>query len=172
MRPRMGMVASKTWSSSVSLPEFWRAVMPRVDSARLIDFVKLSGVVDGSRRSECEGQQRTHSTTSHSSDAFPHERTRERTISQLIHFDLVAALCRVQGSQRTDRPGAHDHRFLSWCFGHHDACVNVLSAGRVCPVDKLSSRFSANKSIVILELLCVSQSDFIFSQSSSLNNKK
>lgn len=47
----MGMVVSRIESRSLGCPAFLMAVIPRSDKARLIDFVKLRGTVDGSRRS-------------------------------------------------------------------------------------------------------------------------
>jgi hypothetical protein len=40
-----------TFSKRFDLPELLNALIPRSDSAKLIDLVKLSGVVRGSRRS-------------------------------------------------------------------------------------------------------------------------
>lgn len=51
MRPLMGMVSRITSSISEGLPALLIAFIPRSDNARLIDFVKLRGVVEGSLRS-------------------------------------------------------------------------------------------------------------------------
>lgn len=51
MRPYMGMVSWSTSSIKFGRFEPCRAVMPRSEMARLIDLVKLSGTVVGSRRS-------------------------------------------------------------------------------------------------------------------------
>lgn len=51
MRPLIGMVALRTRSSRASLPDSLIALIPRSERARLIDLVKLRGVVEGSRRS-------------------------------------------------------------------------------------------------------------------------
>lgn len=52
MRPFIGIVSSSTCCKSSGRPEYLIALIPRSDSARLIDLVKLSGVVVGSLRSE------------------------------------------------------------------------------------------------------------------------
>ena len=45
------MVALRTRSNRASLPDSLIALIPRSERARLIDLVKLRGVVEGSRRS-------------------------------------------------------------------------------------------------------------------------
>lgn len=47
----MGIVSAKMESSNLGDSEPRRALIPRSESAKLIDFVKLRGVVDSSRRS-------------------------------------------------------------------------------------------------------------------------
>lgn len=54
MRPLMGIVSLNTFSSKAGRPECLMALIPRSESARLIDLVKFSGVVEGSRRSADE----------------------------------------------------------------------------------------------------------------------
>lgn len=51
MRARIGMVSSITFSASPGTLEAFIAFTPLSDKARLIDLVKLRGVVVGSRRS-------------------------------------------------------------------------------------------------------------------------
>lgn len=51
MRPRMGMVSLSTVANRPLHLANLMELIPRSDKARLIDFVKLRGVVDGSRRS-------------------------------------------------------------------------------------------------------------------------
>ena len=52
MRACIGMVSLRTCSSSPSHLDCRMELMPRSDRARLIDFVKFKGVVDGSRKSD------------------------------------------------------------------------------------------------------------------------
>jgi hypothetical protein len=47
----MGIALAKTVSIALVRPDRFIAWMPRSDRARLIDFVKFKGMVDGSRRS-------------------------------------------------------------------------------------------------------------------------
>lgn len=51
IRPCIGIVSSSIAWSIFGLFAFFKELMPRSDIARLIDFVKLSGVVAGSRKS-------------------------------------------------------------------------------------------------------------------------
>ena len=57
MRPYIGMVSERTESISPGRPEWRRAVIPRSESARLIDFVKLRGVLEASRISKMSCQK-------------------------------------------------------------------------------------------------------------------
>lgn len=51
MRPFIGIVELRIESASLGCPAFRIALIPRSDKARLIDFVKFSGIVEGLRRS-------------------------------------------------------------------------------------------------------------------------
>lgn len=62
MRPYIGIVSVRTESRSPGQSDFLNEFMPRSDRARLIDFVKFSGVVDGSRKSTADCRQRKTST--------------------------------------------------------------------------------------------------------------
>ncbi len=60
MRPYMGIVSASTASRSPGRFAFLIEFMPRSDKARLMDLVKLRGVVDGSRRSKTKSKVATH----------------------------------------------------------------------------------------------------------------
>lgn len=51
MRPYIGMVSLKILLRISGLPDCFMALIPRSERARLMDLVKLSGMVLGSRRS-------------------------------------------------------------------------------------------------------------------------
>lgn len=51
IRPNMGIVSRSTSSIRPARCDCWREVMPRSERAKLIDLVKFSGTVAGSRRS-------------------------------------------------------------------------------------------------------------------------
>lgn len=51
IRPFNGTVSERTFSRRDGRPKCLRALIPRSERARLMDLVKFSGVVEGSRRS-------------------------------------------------------------------------------------------------------------------------
>ena len=93
MRLCIGIVSAKIVSSKPGHCASRSELMPRSDSARLIDFVKFSGVVVGSRRSDMQVSRPVLSreqimisyTHHHVTHILLHHRRPEQHIEQLMH---------------------------------------------------------------------------------------
>lgn len=129
----MGMVVSRIESRSLGCPAFRMAVIPRSDNARLIDFVKLRGTVDGSRRSAgCQSALYIRCALPAVGEAQSNSRACD-TRSKLIDLDVVTPLSGVQRGQRPDWAGAHHDDLLLMMHykGERTRPMEGVAQGRV-----------------------------------------
>lgn len=106
-------------------------LIPRSDKARLIDFVKFKGTVDGSRRSKvC--QMRHHSEKGKAEKTMRIEsQSRALTSSQFVHFNFVSSGSSIESGQSSNWTGSDDHCLLTLsCHGLLNAECESLGIGQ------------------------------------------